>query len=67
MACCFLTYNFPLSCFFLLLVLFSIHFYPVRQAPFLLEQPLLRPGLDVNVFSAPLITPLTQDIFLAPS
>lgn len=65
--CCYLTYhNFPVLFSLDGAVFHFLNFYPVRRAPFLLEQPFLRPGHDVSVFSALLITHFIRDILLAP-
>lgn len=50
MGCCYLTYhNFPVLFPLAGAVFHFLNFYPVRCAPFLLEQPFPRPGHDVSV------------------
>lgn len=66
MGCCYLTYNFPVLLSLAGAVFHFLNFYPLRRAPFLLEQPFPRPGHDVSVFSALLITPFIRDVLLAP-
>lgn len=50
MGCCYLTYhNFPVLFSLAGAVFHFLNFYPVRRAPFLLEQPFPRLGHDVSV------------------